>query len=51
MEKVFTNGRMGENMKVNIKMIKSMDLVAINGQMEENILENGKIVKDMEEEK
>ena len=45
------NGKMEEDMKDNINMIKNMDLVVINGQMVENILVIGEIVKDMEKEK
>ena len=51
MEKVYMNGKMEEDMKDNINMIKNMDLVVINGQMVENILVIGEIVKDMEKEK
>lgn len=45
------NGKMEEDMKDNINMIKNMDLVVINGRMVENILVIGEIVKDMEKEK
>ena len=51
MEKVYMNGKMEEDMKDNINMIKNMDLVVINGRMVENILVIGEIVKDMEKEK
>lgn len=42
---------MGENMKVNINMIKNMDLVPILGKMVENMQDNGEIVNDMVVEK
>ena len=51
MEKEYMNGKMEEDMKDNINMIKNMDLVVINGRMVENILVIGEIVKDMEKEK
>ena len=41
---------MEENMKVNIKMIKKMDMVYLNGKMEKNIKGNGKMVSKMEKE-
>lgn len=41
---------MGENIKVNIKMIKNMEWVHSTGQMVVNILDNGKMVSNMEEE-
>mgnify|MGYP000971730702 FL=1 len=51
MVKEFTLGKMVENIKGNISLIKSMDLEHIPGKTEENTLENGKIVNAMEEEK
>ena len=51
MGKEYMNGKMEEDMKDNINMIKNMDLVVINGRMVENILVIGEIVKDMEKEK
>ena len=35
-------------MKVNIKMIKNMDLVFLNGEMEENMKGCGKMVNRMD---
>ena len=43
---VFIYGKMAENTKGSIKLIKSMGLDNIHGQMEENIMEIGKIVRD-----
>ena len=45
------NGGMEGCMKVNINLIKNMDMAVINGQMEEDTLDNGPIVKEMEKEK
>mgnify|MGYP003352807503 CR=1 FL=1 len=45
------NGKMVENIKVNINLIKNMDLDNILGQMVENIRGNGKTVKDMDKVK
>jgi hypothetical protein len=41
MEKVFIHGKMEGNMKVNINMIKSMDMEFMHGQMVENMMDNG----------
>lgn len=41
MEKVYLNGRMEENMKVNICMIKGMDLEFIFGAIIEDMKANG----------
>lgn len=41
MEKVLISGLMEEFIMVNIRMIKSMDLVYISGQMEEPISATG----------
>jgi len=49
MEKVYISGKMEENIKDNIAMIKNMVLGHILGQMVENIVDNGKILKDTEE--
>ena len=38
-----TLGKMGENMKGNISLIKNMDLVLIHGKMAGNMLGSGKI--------
>ena len=38
--KVFSNGLMGESIRVNGKKVKCMERVYILGQMEGNILEN-----------
>ena len=51
MEEVNMNGEMEECMKVNINLIKNMDMAVINGKMGEDILDNGLIVKEMEKEK
>jgi hypothetical protein len=44
MEKVFTHGTMGRDMKVNLRIAKNMDMGFIFGQMEKvlvnSILEN-----------
>ena len=48
MAMVNINGKMEENIKVNINMIKNMDQVNIHGQMVGDIMDNGKIVKDMD---
>jgi hypothetical protein len=39
-DKVFSNGLMGESIRVNGKKVKCMERVYILGQMEGNILEN-----------
>ena len=41
-------GRMEEDMKVTIKMIRKMVTVYIYGLMEENTKENGKMANNME---
>lgn len=45
------NGKMVENIKANINMIKSMVQENILGQMAEDIMDNGKIVRDMDKVK
>lgn len=47
MEKESTLGKMAENMKENIKMIKNMDMVFILGLMVENTKENGRMANNM----
>lgn len=42
------NGKMEENMKDSINLIKNMDLENILGQMEEDITGNGLTVNDMD---
>ena len=39
---------MDENMKANIKMIKSMEKEYIHGPMVEYMLANGNMIKDMD---
>ena len=51
MEKDNILGKMEEDIKDNINLIKNMDLEHIHGKMVENILDNGKIVKDTVEGK
>ena len=43
MAKENLNGKMAEDMKVAISMIKSMDMDVLNGPMEEDIVVNGLI--------
>lgn len=50
MEKVFTLGRMVENMKEIITWIKNMDLVYIDGQMEEYTRVHGLMGNSMAKE-
>lgn len=51
MEKEFTPGKMEENMKVSINLIKNMDSVLILGKTAEDMSANGKIVNVTVEEK
>ena len=48
MARVYLHGQMDENMKANIKMIKSMEKEYIHGPMVEYMLANGNMIKDMD---
>jgi hypothetical protein len=48
MDLVNINGKMEENIKDNINLIKNMELANILGRMDEDIMGNGRIVKDMD---
>jgi len=50
MVRVFTPGKMVENMRVSTSMIRSMDTVFIPGLMAVNMMGLGHMVNSMEEE-
>lgn len=50
MEKVYTHGKMEENMMVNINMIRNMDLEYMCGQIKEYMKDFGLMASSMEKE-